>query len=359
VTSRVQRHLRPGLADHRRGSFDLLHGQSGLNRRPLRGGPGDVFGQQVETCGVITNEFMVVQTVTNENVRPGQEESNVGSRLDLQPDIGSQGSRGPSRVHDDQVGAIRVGGDQFLNLEVVHVLPEVGANQHEAIGVLYVNGFRRLQCMPEGQLVAHFARGLALVIGRVGVVACSHRFGQMLEVCLGCTVGEECDGTRPVRFDDLTESAAYLSVGLIPAGLPKDGFTSLVHTDLGLRKAIVVLVESDPANTSRTELATAEGVAGNRADVERFAFFTELDVDAALPETHTAHGPNRIHCRWRVETRMLDIGGVVGRGGLPIKKNACYDASGPDETVEQEFTPGLTVGTHITPVHVVPEMRSH
>jgi hypothetical protein len=111
----------------------------------------------------------------------------------------------------------------------------------------------------------------------------------MLEMHLGCTMGEEGDRSRSVRFDDLTESAAYLTVGFIPACLPKDGFTSLADSDLGLCETIVVLVEPDFTNTSRAEFATAERVTGNRADVEKFAFFTELHIDATLPETHATH----------------------------------------------------------------------
>lgn len=232
----------------------------------------------------------------------------------------------------------------------MHVLPEVGSDQHETVGVLDVYRFRRFQCVSERQLVTDLTWSLTLVIRRVSRVGCTHRLGQVLEVSLCRTMCEKRDRTRPVSLDDLAETSTDLSVRLVPADIPEYGLTSLTCTYLWLFEAVFALPETDSTNTSGTEFAPAERVSGDRTDMERFAFVTDLNVDTALPEAHSTDRPDGVHRCWREVAGVIDIGCVGRRGWFAIKQDTCGDACCPNEAVAKKVTPRQIIGTHVAPI---------
>ncbi|MGA9598450.1 MAG: hypothetical protein WBV06_20005 [Acidimicrobiia bacterium] len=116
-------------------------------------------------------------------------------------------------------------------------------------------------------------------------------------------------------------------------------------------QSIRVFVKADTADTARAEPALTERVARYSADVEDFALFADFDVDAALPKTHTAHRPNGANRDRRVETGVGDI--RLGGARLLLEEDARGRACRSGKTELDEFAPGMTDSTHVTPRGIV------
>jgi hypothetical protein len=193
----------------------------------------------------------------------------------------------------------------------------------------------------------------------MGVMAGANRGGQVLEVSLRRTMGEEGDGSRTLTFDDLTQALTDLGVGLIPADIPEDTLSSFAGTKLRFEQTIRVFVETDSPDAARAEAAPAEGMAGHSTDVEGLASFTDFNVDAALPKAHTTDRSNRvIGGRWKESWMICSVGEVVS-AGLSRGKDDCGSTRRPGKTKADELTPRMAVGTHLTPLCYISRQQKH
>ena len=151
----VARHLARGLADQARVD-------AGLRVGPLRRVRRDLGRERVEAEAVRRDVLAVVEPLGHEHVHPGQQQGEVGARLDRQVVLRLARRHREARVDDDDrgAGADRLG--ELLRLGVVHVLAEVRADQHQAARVADVGPFGRADLLAEGQREADVARPAAL-----------------------------------------------------------------------------------------------------------------------------------------------------------------------------------------------------
>ena len=192
----VPRHLARGLADH-------VRLDAGLGVGPLRREGRDLGGEGLEAEAVRGDVVLVVEPLAHEHVHPGEQQREVGPRLDRQVVLRLARRDREARVGDDdrRAAADRVG--ELLHLRVVHVLAEVRADEDEAAGVLDVGALGRADRLPEGQLEAHVARAAALGEGRGGGVRRAEGLHRVLEERPAEAVAEEGDRLRAVLGLDL------------------------------------------------------------------------------------------------------------------------------------------------------------
>ena len=278
----VSRHRARGLADD--GRLD-----AGLGVRPFRGERGDLGGKGLEAEAVRGHVVLVVEPLADQHVHPGEEEREVGPRLDGQvvPRLARR-DREAGVGHDDR-GAVadRVG--ELLHLRVVHVLAEVRADEDEAAGVLDVGPLGGADRLPEGQLEAHVARAAALGEGRGGRVRRAEGLQRVLEERPADAVAEEGDGFGAVLRLDLQHLLGDVAQGLVPGDLGP--LLLAAHARAHERRAhpVGVEVRADAPGSPRAEAAARERVVRVALDLPQDAVPDGGDR-VALPEAEVAEG---------------------------------------------------------------------
>ena len=235
---------------------------------------------------------LVVEPLAHEHVHPGEEEREVGPRLDRQVVLRLARRDREARVGDDdrRAAADRVG--ELLHLRVVHVLAEVRADEDEAAGVLDVGALGRADRLPEGQLEAHVARAAALGERRGGGVRRAEGLQRVLQERPAEAVAEEGDRLRTVLGLDLLHLLGDVPEGLVPGDLGP----LLLAADAGAEErgaqAVGVEVRADAARAPRAEAAPGQGVLGVALDLPEDAVPHGGDR-VALPEAEVAEGRDR------------------------------------------------------------------
>jgi hypothetical protein len=278
----VARHLVRRFADHARLDSRLGIGPLGREGRELR-------LERVETEPVRLDVRLVVEFLVGDHVHPGQQQRQIGAWLDRQVVLRLARRHGEPRVDNDDGRAAADGVGELLCLGVVHVLAQVGADEHQALRVSDVGALRRPDFLSEGQGKAHVPRPATLGEGRRGDVRRSERPDRVLEEGAADAMREQRDrfGTVP-RLDLLH--------------LPGDHVQGLVPRDRGpfllaparvraanerCLQAVRVEMGPDATGTPRAQPATAQRILRVPLDLPELPLLHVRD-GAALPEADVA-----------------------------------------------------------------------
>ena len=262
--------------------------------RPFNRVTLDLGGELVEAVAVFLDEGLVATTFAHEQVGPGQQQRDVGAGLHRQPVFGLAGGHREARVDHDHRHLAFHRLRELLHLRVVHVLAQVRADQHQAVGVLDVGGLGRADAGAVGEHVAHVARTAALGVGRTGVVDDAPALEHMLEEALAETVVEQGHRFRAVLGLDLVHLLGHEAECFVPAhGLPFL-LAAFAHAHERLAQAVGVVVRAHGTGATRAKPAHALRVLGVAFELPQLAVAQICDA-AAAPEAHLAEGRDRGH----------------------------------------------------------------
>ena len=237
-------------------SPDQLRFDAGLGIAPLGGLVGHVILQLVEPHGVGFDVGLVETVFADDHVHPGQEEGDVGSRLDGQPISRLARGGGKARIHHHQLGAPIEGRGQFLHLGIVHVLPQVASDQGDASGVLDIDVFRGAHALAIGQPEPHFPRTAALGVGRRCDVGGPMGHDQVLEPGASVAVGKQGQGFGSVFLFHFEEVFRYFVQGLFPRNLFELLFAPLAPgSDQRFFESVRIIQQTGRPEAPRTEPA--------------------------------------------------------------------------------------------------------
>ena len=278
------------------------------------------------------DEGLVVAALADEQVHPRQQQRQIGAGLDRQPVLGLAGGDGEARVdHDHRHAPLdRLG--KLLHLRVVHVLAQVRADQHQAVGALDVGRLGRADAAAEGQLEADVARAAALRIRRPGVVDDAVALQHVLDETLPEAVVEQRDRLRTVLGLDLGHTLGDVAEGHVPAdGLPLL-LAALADAQQRLADAVRVVVRTDGAGAARAQPAVALRVLRIALELPQLAVAHVGDATAA-PEAHLAESGNGRH---RAGRRRRGLGQALHRRPLRAHRGGAEGGGGN----RQEATAG-------------------
>ena len=187
----VARHLARGLANH-------LGSNAGFGVGPLRRARRQLRGEGLEPEPVLRDVLLVVQALGHDDVHPGQQQREVGARLDRQVVLRLAGGDREARIRDDDARAVADGFGELLHLRVVHVLAKMRPDEHQAAAVADVGPLRRAHLLAEGEVEPDVARAAALRERRRRDVRRPVGLQGVLEEGAADAVREERDGLRAV-----------------------------------------------------------------------------------------------------------------------------------------------------------------
>ena len=176
---------------------------AGFRRRPLGRVRLDLGGELVEAVAVLLDERAVVAAFAHQHVHPREQQREVGAGPDRQPVLGLARGDREARVDDDDRDAPLHRLRELLHLRVVHVLAQVRADEHEAVGVGDVGRLGRAQAGAERQREPDVARTAALRVRRAGEVDRAPALQDVLEEALPDAVRDGGDGFGAVLRLDL------------------------------------------------------------------------------------------------------------------------------------------------------------
>ena len=219
---------------------------------------------------------------------PGQQQREIGGGPDRQPVFRLTGGHRKARVDGDHGSAVAYRIGKFLHLGVVHVFPEVAADQHDALGIANIGALRRADTFPEGEHVGFFPRPAALGIRRGGDIIGAIGLEQMFEEGAAGAVVKQGDAFRAVLLGDLFHLFGDIVERLVPAGFPEGLFATHVGADQGGAQALFVEVGPQAAGAAGTEPPVAVGIFGVAGDLPGLTV-AGMHPAGAFPEADLAN----------------------------------------------------------------------
>ena len=180
---------------------------------------------------------------------------------------------------------------ELLHLGVVHVLAEMGADEHQAPGVADVGRLGRADGVAEGQLEPDVARAAALGKGRGGDVRRAVGLERVLEKVAAEAVTEHRHRLGAVLGLDLLHLLGDVAEGLVPRDLGPAFLAADAGSQQGRPDAVGVEVGADAARAPRAQPTLRERVVRVPLDLPERPIADRGD-GVALPEADVAEGGN-------------------------------------------------------------------
>jgi hypothetical protein len=225
-----------------------------LLRRPRRRERLHVLRELLEARALILHERVMVRVTRDQQVHPRQDDRCVRPRLHRKPHVRTRCDRRHPGVQHDQLGPSSASPHEVLYLAVVRVLPQVRAEQHDALCLFEIQRLRTPRSTADRQLVADVPWSPALRIGRGRVVGAAVRHEHLAHQRSAGPVVEERQRLRPVLVFDLLEAARDRLIRRLPPHPLELALSSLTHADH--RELQPILVPKEPGARIATPAQT-------------------------------------------------------------------------------------------------------
>ncbi len=311
VPARMNHDGGPGLAHGPRGFADLLGGQISDRLGPLRRELTHMGSELIEALRVLRHIRRVIEPLRDENVDPGEQESDVGARPNGQPPVGFRGRGRETGIDRDELRAARQAGGEGRDLRGEDVLTEMGPDQDDELRLLEVDRFRRAQALAEGERIADIPRAAALREGGFRAVRRTVGLHEGSEEAGPDAVREEGNRLRAVFLLDGLELRGEEVERFVPTRPLELAFSALPGTQQRVLQPVGVVEEAGACVAARAQAAFGQWVIGIALEPDHLAF-RYRSQNTAAPEAHLAVGRDLPDASLSTPPRRVRLGRLGG-----------------------------------------------